>query len=393
MSRITNAHSHVFTGGCAPDYFFKIALPSVLHRWADEIKWFLEKPWMRGIVKRLARRRGDGALMRYLQFIEVGTQNTQEEVFLCMKKAYASLGPDVRFIALTLNMDHMDTQESRHARIDTQLAEAERVRLHYPNNFFPFVGVDPRHLQGMVLRDWVREKFDRGMFFGIKLYPSLGFFPFDPALDELYRWAASAGVPVMTHCTRSGSFYTGSMANVLTSDTPPSLRSNDGAMVDIHKRVKTYRSNEWLMKTNKYACNVFLHPDNFRPVLNAHPGLKVCFAHFGGDDQMLKEEKHELDKRNIDKDNFHDKVIRMMNDYPSVFTDISYTLYEPKVYAAFKAEIAGPRGPRILFGTDFFMTLREKPEADLLSQCITSLGIGAFNQIAVSNTDRYLFGK
>jgi len=392
MSRITNAHSHIFTGGCAPDYFFKIALPAVLHRWADEIKWFLEKPWMRGIIKRLAGRRGDGTFMRYLQFIEVGTQNTQEEVFLSMKKAYSPLGPGVRFIGLTLNMDHMDTAPSRHARIDTQLAEVERVRLHYPDNFFPFVGVDPRHLQGIALKDWVKDKVERGMFFGIKLYPSLGFFPFDPALDELYRWAAQAGVPVMTHCTRAGTFYTGNMANVLTSDTPMSLRPNDGAMIDIHKRVAKYRANEWLMKTNKHACNVFLHPDNFRPVLNAHPGLKVCFAHFGGDDQMLNE-KHELATKGIDHDNFYSKVLAMMNDYPSVYTDISYTLFREQVYQLLKQEIDGPYQDRILFGTDFFMTLREKPEADLLGQCIQSLGMDRFNRIAGANTDRYLFGK
>jgi predicted TIM-barrel fold metal-dependent hydrolase len=392
MNRTTNAHSHVFTGGCAPDYFFKIALPKVLHRWADEVKWFLEKPWMRGIIKRLASRRGDGLFMRYLQFIEVGTQNTQEEVFLSMKGAYASHGPDVRFIALTLNMDHMDTQLSRHARIDTQLAEVERVRIHYPNNFFPFVGVDPRHLQGAALRDWVKEKVDRGMFFGIKLYPSLGFFPFDLALDELYRWAASTGVPVMTHCTRGGSYYTGAMANVLTSNTPLSLWPNDAAMPAIHARVAKYRGHKWLMKTNKYACNVFLHPDNFRPVLNAHPNLKVCFAHFGGDDQLLKEE-HELAKRDIDTDNFHVKVIQMMDDYPTVFTDISYTLYRDEVYEHLVQEIDGPRGERILFGTDFFMTLREKPEADLLGQCIKAIGMDRFRIIAGRNTDRYLFGR
>ncbi|MBK9146694.1 MAG: amidohydrolase family protein [Flavobacteriales bacterium] len=390
MSRYTNIHSHVFTGGCAPDYFFKIALPKVLHRWADEIKFFLEKPWMRWIIKKLARRKGDGTFMRYLQFIEVGTQSTQEEVFLSMKKAYSQLGPGVRFVGLTLNMDHMDTQPSKHARIDTQLAEVERVRLHYPDNFFPFVGVDPRHLQGAALCDWVKQKVERGMFFGIKLYPSLGFFPFDPALDELYRWAAAAKVPVMTHCTRSGSFYTGSMANVLPHSTPLSLWPNDGAMKGIHDRVERFRKADWVMKKNSIACNVFLHPDNFRPVLNAHPGLKVCFAHFGGDDQMLGEE-HELLKEGVDPDNFHHKVLDMLRDFPSVYADISYTLSSTDALKKVPGLIDGTFGDRILFGTDFFMTLREAEEEKLLADSIREIGMDRFDRIAIANTDRYLF--
>lgn len=391
MNRITNVHSHVFTAGCAHDQFFKVALPKALHRWADEIKWFMEKPGVRKFIERMARRSGDGLFMRYLQFIEVGTQSTQEEVFRTLKKAYEPLGPEVRFIALTLNMDHMDPHLSGHARIDTQLAEVERVRIDHPNNFFPFVGVDPRHLQGAALRDWVREKIERGMFFGIKLYPSLGFFPFDPALDELYRWAAANGVPVMTHCTRGGVYYTGRMANVLTSDTPLSLAPDHPAMPAIHARVAGYRAAKWVMRNNKYACNVFLHPDNFRPVLDAHPALRVCFAHFGGDDQLLGEE-HELAQRGIDADNFHHKVMQMMDAYPTVFTDISYTLYKDEVYKTLIPLIDGPYSDRILFGTDFFMTLRERKEEELLYGCINALQLQRFNKIAGPNIDRFLFG-
>lgn len=391
MAPYTNIHGHIFTGGCAPDYFFKIALPKPLHAWADEIKWFLERPWMRKVIKRLAGRRGDGTLLRYLQFIEVGTQSTQEEVYRTMRNAYGALGTGVRFVGLTLNMDHMDTQPSTHARIDTQLAEVERVRVDYPNEFFPFVCADPRHLQGAALRDWVKAKVERGMFFGIKLYPSLGFFPFDPALDELYRWAAAAGVPVMTHCTRGGSFYTGRMASVLVSDTPPSLWPNDGAMPAIHARVKAYRSSDWAMKRNAHACNVFLHPDNYRPVLNAHPGLKLCLAHFGGDDEM-RGDVTDLAKQGIDRDNFHQKVMELMNDHASVYTDISYTLYDKRIHADLVQLIDGPLGDRILFGTDFFMTLRENTEEKLLFGCVNALGLQRFQRIAQHNTDRYLFG-
>lgn len=399
MARITNVHSHVFTGGCAPDYFFKMVLPSWADRWAEEIKYFLEKRWMRRIIKALAHRRGHSQLLRYLQFIEVGTQNSQEEIFLAMKQAYNSMGADVRFVALTLNMDHMDTKPSRHARIEDQLAEVERVRAHYPNEFFPFVGVDPRHLGGTALRDWVKEKIDRHAFFGIKLYPSIGFFPFDARLDALYQWAAANGVPVMTHCTRTGTYYTGRMDDVLTDPAPSGLNPGAPEMQAIHRRIATFKAHDFTWKDSKYGCNIFLHPQNYEPVLRKYPALKLCFAHFGGDDEMLPDKYEQpLRKRGIDPDNWHNEVKRIMGLqqpdgtllYPNVYTDLSYILFNKCIYTLLPALINGPLGDRILFGTDFFMTLREDPEADLWQRCINGIGKPAFEKIAVGNTARYL---
>jgi uncharacterized protein len=389
MGRITNIHSHVFTGGCAPDHFFKMVLPSWADRWAAEIKYFLEMPWMRGVVKRLARRRGNSDLLRYLQFIEVGTQSTQEEVFEGMRRAYAALGPDVRFVALTLNMDHMDVAPSGHARIDDQLAEVERVRAHYPDAFLPFVGVDPRHLKGTALRDWVRDKIERRAFFGIKIYPSLGFFPFDPALDALYEWAQEEQVPIMTHCTREGTHYTGAMREVLPHADPPTLNPSSPTMHLIRDRVARFVNSPFARTDAKYWGNALLHPQNYEPVLEKYPRLKLCLAHFGGDDQILGEQ-HDVQCKGLDTDNWHDEVLRLMDAWPQVYTDISYTLFRADAMKKILPLFDGPVGHRILFGTDYYMTLRERDEATLVSNCRDLLGPARFDRIAVGNTTSYL---
>lgn len=398
MARCTNIHSHVFTGGCAPDFFFKMVLPPWADRWAEEVKYILELPWARRIVKRLASRRGHSHFLRYLQFIEVGTQSTQEEIFLMMKKAYAPLGPDVRFVALTLNMDHMDVLPSSHARIADQLAEVERVRAHYPDIFFPFVCADPRHLQDQALLDWVREKIERRAFFGIKIYPSLGFFPFDVGLDKLYAWAEANEVPVMTHCTRSGTFYTGHMQEVVTDLTPAGLHPSAPEMASIHARIARFKANAFTWTDSKYGCNLFLHPENYLPVLRKYPRLKLCLAHFGGDDEMLGDAQPLRDK-GIDPTNWHQLVRDIMDKrgpdgdrlFEKVYTDISYTLYRSAVYPLLLPLIDGPAlGDRILFGTDFFMTTREDPEATLLQRCMQSLSMDRFRKIAADNTSRYL---
>jgi len=397
MARFTNIHNHVFTGKCAPDYFFKMVLPPWADRWAPEIKYFLEKPTMRRIIKPLAKMRGKRQFLRYLQFIEVGLENTQEEIFLQMKRAHASLGPDVRFAALTLNMDHMDVLPSSHARIEDQLAEIERVRFHYPDMFLPFLAIDPRHKQGMDLRDWVKEKIERRAFLGIKMYPALGFFPFDAALDPLYAWAEENQVPIMTHCTRQGTFYTGPMQQVVPDLTPAGLNPDAPEMTDIHQRIQRFRNAPFTWKDGKYGCNIFLHPQNYEPVLRKYPKLKLCFAHFGGDDEML-DKPQQLRTRGLDNTNWHTEVKRIMEAgdqdgtllYPNAYTDISYTLHNIEVYDMLRQLIDGSLGERILFGTDFFMTLKEDPEADLVQRSIDSLGIDRLRKIAASNTDSYL---
>lgn len=391
MPPVTNAHSHVFTGQCAPDFFLRTGLPKALDPYAPRINAFLAKPGIRAVVRQWAKLRGDGRLQRFIQFADMGLHETQERIFREMRKAYSPFGPEVRFIALTMNMDHMGPWSSSHGRIADQLAEVERLRMHYPDVFFPFVGVDPRHLGGQELVDWVAEKVERRAFFGIKLYPSLGFFPFDKRLDALYAWAEQHQVPIMTHCTRHGVYYLGRMADVLLDLKPEGLNPAGTDMSGIHKRIARFRNAKLTWENTEYGCNIFTHPQNYRPVLEKYPRLKLCLAHFGGDDEMLGR-KQKVHAGGLDTDNWYLEVVRLLQDqrWPNVYTDISYTLYNPDVYGRLHAHIDGPEGDRILFGTDFYMTLKETTEENLLQRCVEGLEMERFKKVAGENTERYL---
>ncbi|MEO8066887.1 MAG: amidohydrolase family protein [Flavobacteriales bacterium] len=405
MARIINAHTHIFTGKFAPDYFFKVALPKWLHGWAEEIKALLEGKRMRWLIRGLSRSSGKSNMQRYLNFMETGMEQSQGDVFRQLRDAYATLGGDTRYIALTLNMDHMGPGSSNHAKIDDQLKEVEELRRDYPDHLFPFVCVDPRHLQGQALVDWVRPKIESLRFFGIKMYPALGFFPCDPRLMELYAWAEANNVPIMTHCTRAGVFYTGRLREVVPNDTAPCLATDasntafDPELQNINARLKKYMYNDFTSGKgqSKYGCNLFLNPRNFIPVLNRFKNLKVCFAHFGGDDEIMGDVQ-ELTRKAIDPDNFHVEIKSLLANasYPNVYTDISYTLFSKRagVYAAFKASINTPVvGDRVLFGTDYYMTLQEAPEPDLLKLCQSELGPVLFDKIATTNTNTYLASR
>ena len=400
MARIINAHTHIFNGKFAPDYFFKVALPKWLHGWAEEIKSILEGKRMRWLIRGLSRARGKSNMQRYLNFMETGMEESQGDVFAKLRNAYTALGSDTRYIALTLNMDYMGLSDSKHARIEDQLKEMEELRRDHPDHLFPFVCVDPRHKQGQALVDWVEPMIKDLRFFGIKMYPALGFFPCDPRLTELYAWAAKNQVPIMTHCTRAGVFYTGRLREVVPNDTAPCLATDDTnttfdpALVEINARLKEYITNPFTngKGQSKYGCNLFLNPRNFIPVLNRFKDLKVCFAHFGGDDEIMGV-KQELTAKGIDRDNFHTLIKSLMAAYPNVYTDISYTLFNTKneVYDPIIASIDSEAiGKRVLFGTDYYMTLQEDTELNLWQHCQTKLKPERFDKIATVNNNRYL---
>jgi hypothetical protein len=49
-----------------------------------------------------------------------------------------------------------------------------------------------------------------------------------------------------------------------------------------------------------------------------------------------------------------------------------------------------PYGDRILFSTDFFMTIRETAEDNLWQNCMQKIGIEKFQKIAGINNDNFL---
>lgn len=425
MVRIVNTHTHIFTGKFAPDYFFKVALPKSLHNWADEIKAILESRRARWLIRWVSRKNGKSNMQRFINFMEMGLEESQGDVFRKLQDSYSTLGAGTRHIVLTLNMDHMGSGPSHHPPIEDQLREVELLRRDYPDTLLPFVCVDPRHKQGAALRDWVKPMIEQRRFFGIKMYPSLGFFPCDPRLTELYEWAAANGVPIMTHVTRVGVFYTGQLKEVLTTREAPCLHKDvagsgyHSERDKISERLRKYLDDPFTAAKgqSKYAGNLFLNPRNFIPVLDRFKNLKICFAHFGGDDEIMRVKGPlnptplpplEVTNHNIDSDNFYAEIKHLMEQYKNVYTDISYTLFKvvDPVYGPIKNAIDNTNsvdgseiGKRVLFGTDYYMTLQEDTEPRLWQNCRTELEknntvngvqVDRWQKIAVANANAYL---
>lgn len=427
---ITNAHIHVFDSRCAPERFFRVLPVGIVRRIARPLKSVLMSragtAIIRGLSWVVSSIHDSGSIARFLAFTKIGSERSQDDVYQLALNAGKKYDAAIRLIGLTLNMDHMDSVPSdplNYKNYATQLEEIRDIKRRSPEHFYPFLCIDPRHRSGRDLRDWVEDQLTDGFeqkgklyryFYGLKIYPALGFFPFDPALEEVYAFAEEYGIPIMTHCTRGGSQYVGDDIEQLI---PRDIRSilmrpeieNDAflnATREIQARIDAYYHDDrkWIENSrigdNDKACDLFTHPQNYIPVLEKFPKLKICIAHMGGEGEFYHTEElarrwewkegkvrgfRDLIKiRQVDPVRWLDRIRELMQHYPSLYTDVSYTVsyFEKDRIVEQLRDFANTPdrnkrllGHRILFGTDFFMTEQEKKEGDLYGLMVRSEGL------------------
>lgn len=430
MPKFTNTHIHVFNADCAPENFLRIIPFGVVRLIPGPIKWLIERRSVRKAIRLLNRllkkSKRRNALHKYVSFLQIGTQRTQKDVFEIAFKVAKQYDSEARVVGLTMDMDHMDNQGGLPKKpLETQLAEVRALKSFYPENFFPFLGVDPRTRSGKSLVNWARGHFEQGVFdrrsgkaypyfTGIKLYPALGFFPFDPRLEELFRYAEENQIPVMSHCTRSGSMYVGSAIESLIPRNPPMMTSSveDFPTIQkkIHDRIDRYYEAGLIKNkkrgANDLSCDLFCHPENYIPVMMKFPKLKICLAHMGGTNEILwMDQKPETNWQKADGENWSALIPKIMKVHTGMYTDISYTLADLKnsdVLEYVLGMIKGsstlindleipPLGDRILFGTDFYMTEQEATEAELYQLAVNAIPQPYFDQITRDNPSKYLF--
>lgn len=406
----TNVHMHVFNTDCAPERFFRVLSSSFVNPVAGYVKGLIEsragRSALRSLYQLAASRDEQRRMARLLSFVQIGSKNSQLEIFQLALEAANQFDSSARLVGLTMNMDYMDSHQHLRKSFETQLEEVRDIKRYYPDRFFPFLGVDPRHRSGKELRDWVKRNFEAAFkhhgqtyayFYGIKLYPAQGFFPFDPRLEETLAFAEEHDIPIMTHCTRGGSIYVGNNIQSLIPRQPLLIsRAGNQAMAAardrIYQRIARYYEAGHV-KNNRYglngaACDLFSHPDNYTPLLEAFPRLKICLAHMGGTTEFVDAEKDKLktkaEQSLISKEGqalrkleggelWVDIIARMMRQYPQLYTDVSYSVSDfdkeaiVEKLTAFMGDPADEDalGRRVLFGTDFFMTEQEKQEVDL----------------------------
>jgi uncharacterized protein len=437
---LTNIHMHIFTSECAPPSFLRSRSLKALKIVAIPVKLLLENQstrfyiWLLKKHMFLLSRADKSKVNRVIAFLYSGTQVNQENVFNISLNVARNYDKNSRLMAQTLDMDFMDNNSKPLVPYVTQLYEVKHVKENYPDNIFPFICADPRSNSGIQLVNWIRYYFENGVksklsdeilpyCSGIKLYPAHGFFPFDPRLDELYKYAEEKRIPLMFHCTRLGSQYIGSEIENLIPRQPEMIMPAENnvkysqaqaAQQEIFARIERYYQKKgWIKNSkigvNEYACDLFSHPQNYIPVMCKYPNIKICLAHMGGSEEVEFMHLQDLQTSNADKKlkeiwktdqhNWASLIKNLMGEHENLYTDISSTITDLDneqiliniidwLKTPFKST-SQTLGDRVLFGTDFYLSEISKSETDLYGYLQSKLP-DYINKMCRQNINNYL---
>ncbi|OPZ83465.1 MAG: Amidohydrolase [bacterium ADurb.Bin429] len=215
-----------------------------------------------------------------------------------------------------------------------------KLQQQMPTRIFPFIAIDPRRPN--VLRFLLHGKTDdkpiiskRGPFYGVKVYPPLGYCPYDPKLMEVYAWCVEHDIPVTAHCQ---------------------WFSFDKAFFKLAERPNN--------------TTFWAHPRHWRPVLKAYPDLRLNLAHFGGNKQVLAYAGVYFPEREpADDGSWTKEIIWLIERYDNVYTDIGAGYADGMTEAIDNILQRHPKvADHLMFGTDYVICMMNLEPGGLQGQ-------------------------
>jgi predicted TIM-barrel fold metal-dependent hydrolase len=237
-------------------------------------------------------------------FLAIGIQPSIDQV---ARKLMELSGEDTAVVALTLDITKGGSADRE--LFEKQIESTSRAALAFPGRLFPFVAVNTVRADHYAIME---KALTTQGYLGVKLYPSLGYKIQTPEMDRVLQYCEENGVPLLMHCNRGG-FYAR----------------------------EEYRD--------------YCDPAQWSAVLASHPKLRICFGHFGGDENLVEE--------NIPDGSWTATILQLMEAHEGVYADIAYhdapmrggdaeKNYFANLAALLKASTVRDR---ILFGSDFFL--------------------------------------
>lgn len=349
-----NTHIHIFRDVDIPNQFLPLTLVKILRTTIGYkmISW---------IFKHLWPFTDKDMFDRYIRFVTIGKKASQKAIFDRCKAIYP---PQTKFVVLSMDMAFMGAGEvprSYEEQIRT-LGELKKTE----SQIIPFIHVDPRR-EGIF--ELLKHSVEYYGFQGVKLYPPLGYFPYDERLYPVYEYCEKYHLPIITHCSPYN---------------PVRFKGSMNELKQLLQNAPSWASIKG--KSRKKLCSVFTHPGNYNQVLDDFPGLKLCFAHFGSEyfwDAYIND--------GVDASNWLVIIKEMLNKYEHVYADVSFTLHKNAFFDLLKELLdSAAIRDKILFGSDYYMLAIEEQERKFLTDFRNILGEEKFKQIAIDNPGHFL---
>jgi uncharacterized protein len=350
-----NCHIHTFRDIDVPVNFLPLGLVRIL----------ATKPgfsFLARILHNIIPFSDNDVFDRYMKFLKIGKLNSQDEIFKECQKFYPE---KTRFVILPMDMEFMGAGRVPRPYYE-QIKELRELKNKYSDLIIPFLHVDPRR-KGIF--DLLKDCVENSGFRGIKLYPSIGYFPYDEALYPIYEYCLKNNLSVISHCS---------------PDTPVHFR---GSMEELKKLLSKSRTPvDTKGKNKKELCSFFAHPANYEYILKEFGNIKICVAHFGSafywDDYL---------QNPGDEGNWLVIIRKLISKYPTLYTDISFTLNQPEYSSLLKILLLDPVIlKKVLFGSDYYMVETMADERRFGINLRAFVGESDFTAIAVTNPEIFL---
>ncbi|AYB34010.1 hypothetical protein [Chryseolinea soli] len=413
----------------------------------------LEKLW--SLLAILPEREVKELIQRYL-YLGRFSYIKQETLFRLLQHQYPE---GTGFVVLPMDMAYMGAGGLKHhASYHRQMDELAAIKERFRDAIYPFVFADPRRIAAepdqfdydvidgaLVLRDcFIRKYIEEFRFSGFKISPALGYYPFDERLLPLWKYAADNAIPIMTDCSKGVLYYRGTKR--LEWDRHPVFVEQ--VRGDYYKPLLMQEISNREFTSNfthplNYLClleelllrqlvsnsrdprirEIFGYTNSKTPLKHDLNHLKLCFGHFGGDDEWIRFIRK-------DNDNFASELLRnpnmgmsflsnkegetrpgrlaqiwrygdwysvicsLMLQFPNIYADVSYILHNPDIRPLLKQTLLNPRlKTRVLFGTDYYMVQKYKSERTLMADLADSLTNKEFDLMARVNPREFLYNK
>jgi len=289
----------------------------------------------------------------------------------------------------------------------------------------------------------VKDYFDQGCI-GIKIYPALGYYPFDKNLLPLWLYCAQNDIPITTHCSVGPIFYRGKLKDLGEEyDRHPVFqeivgKTSKGAPILEKLRLDQLKNKDFQKNFThplNYVCLLYepflkttlesfkdeglntLFGYNDGAIARNLSSLKVNLAHYGGAenwDQFMAQDRYEeanviINNTTLGLDltqrltnwtklyntwhyvDWFSIISSMMLNFENVYTDISYTSHDLKYLNLLAQIMENPNiGERVLFGTDFYVVSNHKTEKQFWMDMQHTLDFHKWNQLAKQNPRQFL---
>jgi predicted TIM-barrel fold metal-dependent hydrolase len=351
-----DVHVHLFNKDYIPDKYFGIRMPYLVD---TEFLLYLENTLEQVQLDE------DDKLYNYANYLEFVSKNSMPEI-----AEYLINNSPKNTIFCPLMMDFSFGIDGKTPKnIFDQIEEMREITNKYPCAFLPFIAINPNNPKHFEI--FTKVFSEKYKFFGIKIYPTMGFMPSSAELMKIFEICEQYNIPVTTH---SGS------SDVRTNHTNLHLKyfalTDKGELV-LKKEKKTFIFDKQFDK-------FFNRPENWEPVLKAFPKLRLNLAHFGGNSEWDSNPKN--DKKWIYQ------IIDLMERYPNVYSDISYILHFPQMPEKFIKLYSDNDivSKRALFGTDFYMLLIEGKYQQIRTRFASEVGSKIMHKLSVENPLNFL---